>query len=88
MIEYFLQVEHEIQRGCLRQVQDGVAVKDFVIESNMIEANDQIRTHQLINQLVNPVFSIDLVCLSGRAVGDPNTHFHIPNVIPSTHLSG
>src|SRR5258707_5331470 len=84
-----VQFDQHIERGELPQVKSCIAVKDFVIESQMVETNHQIGPLQIFNELIHLFFSVNFVSASRRAIRDPHAHAHAADLVPSTDfLSG
>ncbi len=82
-----LNLDEEVQCSELkRQIEDGVTHQNFVIEIDDIESNDEVRTKQLLNQIVNSVLRIDPILGQIRAIGDPKRHAHVPFFLPTAYV--
>src|SRR5262249_32163775 len=63
-----------------------IPVQHLVIETQMVEPNDQIRSLQVLDQLIDLRFAVDLVLVARRAVGHPYAHAHPANLAPAAHF--
>jgi hypothetical protein len=82
MVHGFLEFDEHIEGGRLAQVKDGITVEDFVIEAEVVEADDEIGAKQFGDELIDLLFAIDPVLAARRAVGHADAHAHVANIVP------
>ncbi len=80
--------EEHIEGGDLGEVEDGVAVEDFVVEADDIETDDEIGALEFADEGIDVLLLVDLVTLTGGAVGHAHTHLQVPHMIPSADFIG
>jgi hypothetical protein len=88
VINDLLQLDKHVERGHLAKIEDGVAVEDFVIETKVVEADDEVGAHEFVDEVVDLLFAVDFVIAARGAVGDADAHAHVADVIPATHFVG
>jgi hypothetical protein len=88
VVDDFLQFDQHVEGGHLAKIEDGVAVEDFVIEAKVVETDDEIGAHQLVDEVVDLLFAVDFVIAARGAVGDAHAHAHVADIIPATHFVG
>jgi hypothetical protein len=69
-------------------VEDGVLEEDFVVEGDVVEADDEIGFDELLDEGVGLVFAVDMVLAGLGGVGDTDRHAHFILVAPATDVIG
>jgi hypothetical protein len=86
MVYNFLDVHEHVEGWGLGEVEDGVAVEDFVIEAEIVEADDKVCAHEFTDQIFDLGFAVDFVIAARGAVGDADAHAHVAHAIPTAHF--
>ena len=82
--QFFLEVDEHVEGGELVEVVGGVAVEDFVIEAEDVEADDEVGALQFGDEVVDLAFAVNFVIAARGAVGDADAHAHFGDVAPTT----
>ena len=80
--------EHVERRGIGRIKKNVVADEHFVVETKIVETDDEVRLPQLVDQRIDVAFRVDLVRAARRAVGDADRHPHVPDSVPAADFIG
>jgi hypothetical protein len=88
VVHGFLKFDEHIQGGGLAQVEDGVAVKDLVVEAEIVKTDHEIGPKQFGDELVDLFFAVDFVIAASSAVGHADAHAHVADVIPAAYFVG
>ena len=76
MVQCVLQFHHHVQRRKLAQIKRRVAVQHFVVESQVVEADNQIRSLQILDEVVHLFFAVNFIFAVRRAERHPDAHAH------------
>ena len=88
MVQFILQIHHQVERRQLSEVERRVAVQHFVIEPQIVEPDDQIRPLQIRDEFAHGFFMINFVFAARRIEGDADAHAHFGNVVPPADFIG
>src|SRR5256885_14720164 len=58
-------------------------LQHFVIESQIVEANHQVRALHFGDEIVDLLFAVNPVVAARRAVSDPDAHSHLADLVPA-----
>src|SRR5215472_10242458 len=63
-------------------------MEDLEIESQMIEAHDEVGTLKLLDQIEHLLFVVDPIIASSAAVSHSDAHPHVANLVPAADFLG
>ena len=89
MAEDFFEGHHDIEvMGLGFEVEDGVLEEDFVVEGDVVEADDEVGFDELVDEGIGLVFAVDMVMAGLGGVGDTDRHSHLIFVAPAADVIG
>src|SRR5215216_3834323 len=88
MFEAVLEINQHVEGGHLAHVESGVTMEHFEIEAKLVEADDQVSSQQLFNEIIDLVLAVNAVIAAGTAIGDPDAHAHSIDVVPAADFVG
>lgn len=83
MTKFFGQNHEHVERRQLREIEGGVTVQHFVVKTQIVETDDQIRALQFRDQIADGFFVENFVFAARRAVSHADAHAHFGNVVPA-----
>ena len=89
VIDGLVEVGAEIQARYLAwQIQASVSHQNLVVEIDVVVANHQVSTAQLVDEGIDILLSKYPVIASSRALRHPDRHSHVTLLVPTAYIPG
>jgi hypothetical protein len=88
VLESVLQFHEHVQCRELAQVHGSVAVEDFVIETEMVETDDEVGALEFREKVVDLFFAVNFIVAARGGISNAHAHAHGANLVPTADILG